>query len=104
MTQQEFFNNIEESYARGLRLIKQKNADYATFQDPFKNFSFASILGVSPERALLVRVSDKLARISNLLDKGPEVKDETLDDTILDCCNYLAILMAMIQSKKGVDS
>lgn len=85
---------------QGLGLIKLKNKDYATESDPFKNFRTASLVGVNPERAILLRVLDKLSRISNLVDKTNDVKDETIQDTILDCCNYLYILNAYLKDKR----
>jgi hypothetical protein len=96
-----FLNHIRETFSEGLELIKNKNADYADNEDPFKNFWMSEMVGVSPERAILVRISDKLARVSNLLDKEADVEDETIDDTILDCVNYFAILRALIEKKRG---
>jgi len=96
----DFIKNIEKFYASGIDLIRKKNADYATEADPWRNFRFAEMVGVRVERAILVRVSDKLARISNLLDRKGKVEDETIDDTLLDCCNYLAILHAHLNEKK----
>lgn len=89
-----FIEAIEQTYRDGVEIIKLKNQDYATKEDPWKNFRQAELVGVSLERAILVRVSDKLSRISNLIDKEPAVVDEKLEDTLLDCINYLAILKA----------
>lgn len=96
MTQEEFFSFIENTYQEGIEIIKKKNADYAAGSDPFKNFNMSTLVGVSPDRAILVRISDKLARVSNLLNKEAEVKDEAIEDTILDMINYLAILRAYL--------
>lgn len=96
---------IEGLYSEGIEIIREKNSDYSKNGDAFSNFRFAELVGISPERAILVRVSDKLARISNLLDKENEVKDETIYDTILDMINYMAILHAFLldRSRTGVD-
>ena len=100
MNQKEFIENIENSYKKGVEIIRKKNADYAVDSNPWKNFEMASLVGVSVKRAILVRISDKLARISNLIDKEAAVKDETIEDTLLDLINYAAILKAKIDDEK----
>lgn len=99
MTNQEFIQKLEENFQRGIEIIKAKNHDYATDADPWKNFRFADLVGVGVDRAILVRVSDKLARISNLLDKQAMVADEKVEDTVLDAINYLNILLVYLQAK-----
>lgn len=98
MNKEDFIKNIEATYLRGVEIIKIKNRDYAGDDDPFKNFRSAIIAGTPVDRAILIRILDKLSRISNLLDKEAAVKDEKLEDTILDCINYLAILKAYRES------
>lgn len=100
MTTQEFISQLEENYRKGIEIIKSKNHDYASDIDPWKNFRFAELVGVSPEKAILVRVSDKLARISNLQERGvAKVVDEKIEDTIIDAINYLNILLVKLQDK-----
>lgn len=89
-----YFDTLEDFYKRGLALMRKKNADYAGDEDPFKNFRNAQLIGLTVEQAILVRILDKLARIGNLLDKEAQVADETLEDTLMDCANYLNILAA----------
>lgn len=100
MNKQEFIESIKNSYETGLEIIKVKNADYANSENPFKNFESADIVGVNVDRAILVRILDKLSRVSNLLEKPAEVKNEAIEDTILDAINYLAILKAHLESTK----
>lgn len=95
---QEFLTGIDRTFIECSQLVHKKNADYATSTDPFQNFRNASAVGVSPERAILVRIMDKISRISNLIDKEAQVKDETMEDTIHDAINYLAILKEKIRS------
>jgi hypothetical protein len=95
MTQQEFIQHIEQTYRDGIELIKIKNADYAGNDDPWKNFRSAEVVGVSADRAILVRVLDKLARISNVMGKETMVA-ETVEDTLIDAINYLAILKTLL--------
>jgi hypothetical protein len=71
----------------------RKNHDYGgSNNDPFANFRNSTIAGVPVERGILVRLMDKMSRISTLLDKEGMVKDEAVNDTIDDAINYLAIL------------
>jgi hypothetical protein len=100
MNQKEFISYLDSFFKEALSLVERKNHDYASKENPFKNFNFANLVGVSPERAILIRVADKMARISNLLDKDRLVADESIRDSLIDSANYLAILSAMLESKK----
>jgi hypothetical protein len=97
MNKEEFFKDLENTFGVCIRISEKKNADYAGDADPFKNFRMSEQVGVDPARAILVRISDKLSRISNLLDREAKVEDERLEDTICDMINYLAILKAFIK-------
>lgn len=99
MTNKKFLESIANTYATGVALVEVKNADYASSTNPFKNFESATVAGVDVKRAILIRVLDKIARISNLLDKEAKVRDEKITDTIIDCCNYLAILKAKLEDE-----
>lgn len=90
---------MERTYKESLAIAKLKNQDYANSTDPYRNFRFAELVGVSVERAILVRISDKLARIANCIDKTTAVKDETVTDTLSDLINYSAILKAYMENK-----
>ena len=68
-------NNLEDTY-------KRKNSDYGnSVGDTYEKFGDISFL---------TRITDKYNRILSLADKGEarEVKDEALEDTILDLANY----------------
>ena len=100
MTSQQFLGAINSTYSRGVDIIKIKNADYANSDNPFCNFESAAVVGIGVERAILLRVLDKISRISNLIDKEPSVKDEKMEDTLIDAINYLAILKVYRESKQ----
>lgn len=99
MNRQQFLENIRHTYDTGIQLIEAKNEDYAGKDNPFRNFESAWVAGVSTERAILIRILDKLSRVSNLISKKNVVQDEKIEDTILDAINYLAILKAKLESK-----
>ena len=72
---QHIISNLEDTY-------KRKNSDYGnSVGDTYEKFGDISFL---------TRITDKYNRILSLADKGEcgEVKDEALEDTILDLANY----------------
>lgn len=92
ITQKEFISNIEQSYRDCVDIIRRKNQDYADADNPFKNFGASVTVGVDPAKGILVRLMDKIVRIGNLIKREAAVKDESIEDTIDDACNYLQIL------------
>jgi hypothetical protein len=102
MTQEQFFTSIKTTFDSCVELIQKKNADYGATTSPFKNFLFSEFVGVRPERAILVRLTDKISRISNLLDAEAQVANESINDTIEDAINYLAILKAKLEENNNV--
>lgn len=94
-------------YADNIEILKVKNADYSNnSENPFKNFEMVELFGITDTKTgILVRATDKFARLINLMDKEAEVKDETVLDTIQDMQNYLAILGAYLEyeSEKKCD-
>lgn len=103
MNQSEFFESIESTFSACLETAKKKNQDYAGDKDPFANFGRVETFGIcTVEQGILVRITDKLARVSNLIGgENPAVVDESVDDTLLDAINYLAILKAYRDSKRS---
>ena len=63
---------------------ERKNQDYgSSVQDTYERFG---------DMSYLVRITDKYNRLCSLMTKGEiEVKDESIDDTILDMANYLLL-------------
>ena len=73
-----------------LATLLRKNADYGSsgLQEPLL------VPGMDARQSLLVRMSDKVARIQALQRKGPEVA-ESLEDTMLDLANYCLLWVAV---------
>lgn len=89
-------------YDRALEIMRKKNHDYTPDNDPIANFRMAEIIGVTTkERAIMVRLLDKIVRIANGLNKEYAVDDEKMQDNILDAINYLAILYYTIEGGDG---
>lgn len=104
MNNSQFIESMIQTFGDCIETAKKKNQDYAGDADPFANFSKVETFGIcSVETGILVRITDKMARISNLLssDKDPAVIDESIDDTIMDAINYFAILKAYRESQQG---
>ena len=74
-------------------LYERKNADYGD--------SFAKVREEIPN-AILVRLSDKLNRLKTLMNSEEEycVKDESIDDTLMDLANYCLLELTERKAKK----
>ena len=98
MTRGKFQAYMHQIFEDCKEISRAKNADYAQTDDPFANFRQVEHLGLcSVAEGILVRLSDKFTRISNLLNREAQVKDEAIGDTIKDAINYLAILGAWLE-------
>lgn len=97
-----YFAYHQDFTRRMYDITRAKNADYTGGSDsPFANFINTQIFaGVTPEQGILVRLNDKMSRIKSLLTRKAAVKDETIEDTILDAANYLVILAAYLKTEK----
>lgn len=99
MKRSDFLRAIEAGFQKNLDILKAKNADYAQDDNAFLNFSLSEALGIPTEKAIIVRLSDKLSRIATLVSKPAEVKDETIFDTLSDLANYAMILKVFLEFK-----
>lgn len=100
MTQKQFLKALEEGYKKNVEISRRKNTDYAGNGDAFKNFRASEAFGVSVPMAIMVRMSDKMARVGNLLKQKGEVKDERIEDTLSDLANYAMILKVFLENEK----
>jgi hypothetical protein len=100
MNNKEFLREFEITLNTMKRIVKAKNADYSN-GDAFKNFKMCEKLGLcSVGQGILVRLSDKLSRVANLIDGSqPAVLDEKIEDTLLDLSNYSIILLLYLRHK-----
>lgn len=76
----EVTNEIQKEFMRATALFDKKHSDYGK-----QNISFSGQIGI------VVRMMDKLARIQNLMDKGVDPQNESLEDSWDDLMNYAAI-------------
>ena len=91
MLREEMFKSIaDEMYD----IYIAKNSDYgSSVSDTYKDFGLVSFL---------VRMQDKMNRLKTLNNKESLVKDEKIEDTLLDLANYsiLALIELRLDSRK----
>lgn len=93
-TREDLFALHQEMTTAALALMKKKNADYAA-RSPFDNFKLCEGLGVSAEKGILIRLCDKISRVGSVLEKGAQVKEESITDSCLDILNYAVCLVGL---------
>lgn len=94
----ELVNQIDHLQELGRQTIQTKNTRYAGSGDPFANLRRHGVYG------LVVRMDDKIARLTNLLRPGTALTptgDESVLDTVMDLMNYAAILAAWLTTESG---
>lgn len=104
MTTKELLEYHKKCCDKLTKIMESKNHDYAGFdgEDPFANFKLVEKIGIaSTEQGFLTRMSDKLSRINSFVKQGVlNVKDEKIEDTLLDLANYSILMAGYIKSKK----
>ncbi len=103
MNVDEFLDKAKENAHEDIETLERKNSDYADSSDnPFRNFNMVENAGLcSTEKGIVVRMTDKLQRVINLVQKDEAaVKDETITDTLSDLRNYANILQVYIEQKE----
>ena len=87
------------------QLMKKKNHDYAgkDGHQPFANFERTEAMGVcSTEQGFLVRVIDKVSRLSTFVSAGElKVDNESYEDAIVDIINYMILLSGFLKDKNN---
>lgn len=103
MNRADYLEAFEAITDRMLDTTRRKNGDYADGDDAFQNFRMVEHAGIATvEQGILTRMSDKFQRAANLLQPGREaqVKDESVEDTLIDNAVYSIILLIYRRSKK----
>lgn len=83
------------------QIVAAKNADYAGDRDVFYNFTRIEEMGVATtEQGMMTRITDKMSRIANFVrTKKLQVKSESVEDTLMDACIYLALMAIYLREK-----
>lgn len=108
MTREEYLQFHRDCCEKMVAVTAAKNADYSGGSgDPFANFKqIGSLVHVDSivEIGFLTRMSDKFSRIGSFVTKGVlQVKDETVEDTLIDLANYCILFAGYIKSKRAQD-
>lgn len=86
MNKEELFKEITTEM---LNIFIKKNTDYgSSVSDTYRDFGLVSFL---------VRMQDKLNRLKTLSKQDSLVKDEKVEDTLIDLANYS--ILALIELK-----
>lgn len=87
-------NRVEQMkkiQANALELFTKKNIDYGDA------FAKHGVIGV------LIRIEDKLQRSMSITKNGINlIKDERIQDTLLDLHNYAAMALILLNEEEGV--
>lgn len=103
MTKEEYLKFFKECTDRMFAITKAKNEDYtAGSVNPYANFERVEALDIATtEQGFLTRMTDKLCRINSFCQRGVlSVKDESVEDTLMDLANYSILMMGYIRSKR----
>jgi hypothetical protein len=104
MNREQLLENHNRLCTTALNLMRRKNHDYAGRggESPFANFTRCESMGIcTTEQGFLVRMTDKMSRLSSFIEAGTlQVKDESVEDTILDIINYAVLFQSYLESKK----
>lgn len=73
------------------QLYERKNRDYGN--------SFDKTLDEFGVVAGLIRMNDKMNRIKSIYNKDTNVKDESLEDTLIDLANYAVMTLKWLNNK-----
>lgn len=105
MSPQQALAEQERLFARALEIVKVKRDDYSGPADPFLNFRQSKFWGVEPWRGAAIRLMDKLSRFQQLAshDGNGQVKDESIEDTVVDALNYVCIVYLLWREQHQVD-
>lgn len=102
MTKNELIKLHQSVCTKMHETIIAKNHDYGGEIDPFYNFKLCERLDVmSTEQGMLARMLDKVSRIASFIKQDAlQVKDESIEDTLMDLANYSILLLAYLESKR----
>lgn len=82
-------SQLETVQKEALELFEKKNKDYG---DAFSNYGPVGVV---------VRIGDKISRLSSISKNGVNIKTESMRDTLLDLHNYAAMAIMLLDEKNN---
>lgn len=102
MKKEDYLKFHKEFCEKMMEITSKKNHDYAGFSgSAFSNFEIVEKCDIaSTEQGFLTRMMDKISRINSFIKQGScKVKDESVQDTLIDLANYSALLAGYMKTK-----
>lgn len=82
-------------------LHSRKNHDYCGTKEPLKNLKASLRIGVKPFVGVALRLQDKWSRLESFLNFGDFlVKDENVEDTLIDIAIYSLLAIILLRDEK----
>jgi hypothetical protein len=86
---EKIYKNICDLLDRMQAVYEAKDSDYSENDLPMGNLLESQELGIEPWKGVLLRIGDKKRRVGSFVKKEKFlVKDEAVDDTLVDMANY----------------
>lgn len=107
MSREEYMKYHNDFCEKLKEITKIKNNDYSGHsEDPFANFRVVEDSNItSTEIGFLTRMMDKISRLNSFIKKGElQVKDESVEDTLMDLANYCILMSGYIKSRNFVEN
>ena len=101
MTYEEQKEFLEKFQNQMKELLLSKGNDYSNI-DCLSNFkATAAVTQQHPRSTVLTMIGIKVARLGVLLNTSKEVKNEAIEDTVIDLANYAFLLACTIKDTKN---
>lgn len=95
-------NEFEQVLAEMKELHDRKRSDYGRKEDPFANVRASEDFGVEGWVGAMIRANDKMRRLQAAA-KGSTLRNEGIEDSLIDMAIYSAIALTMYRESKRRD-
>ena len=95
---------VEKIFYECMKIVDDKNHDYASEEDFYKNFRMVEVIGTPAWIGCYIRFLDKVSRMNGFIERlqrdgTAEVKNESIEDTFQDAINYMAICLDLFRQQ-----